>query len=76
MFETTQIGHVDRWSNLKGFGFICNHRDDSLIFVHYSGILGKGIKNLYPGEDVKFLIGEDERGKYAYNVQRMRNWRE
>lgn len=76
MLDITQTGHVNSWSNLRGFGFIVNDRDDSIIFVHYSGILGKGIKNLYPGEDVKFLIAEDERGRYAYNVQRMRNWRE
>ena len=74
MLDITQTGHVDRWSNLKGFGFICNHRDDSLIFVHYSGILGKGTKNLYPGEEVKFLIAEDYRGKYAYNVERLHSW--
>lgn len=42
----------------KGFGFIKPDGDDTDVFVHYSGILGRGIRNLYEGERVEFALGK------------------
>lgn len=61
-------GKVKWFNDAKGYGFIT--RDNGTdIFVHYSGILGKGFKSLREGESVDFDVVLGPKGNQAVNVQ-------
>lgn len=61
-------GKVKWFNDAKGYGFIT--RDNGTdIFVHYSGILGKGFKSLREGEPVDFEVVMGPKGNQAVNVQ-------
>jgi len=62
-------GKVKWWDNQKGLGFIAQEGGQD-VFVHYTGILGKGFKTLLEGEEVIFEIIASDRGPKAENVQR------
>lgn len=64
-------GIVKWFNDQKGFGFI-KKEDGSDIFVHYSGINGKGYKTLAEGDSVTFDIEEGDKGPAAKNVQKLR----
>lgn len=52
-----------KWFNAdKGFGFI-ERGNGNDVFVHYSGIAGKGYKSLEEGQNVDFDIIEGQRGE-------------
>jgi len=55
----------------KGFGFLQSERGEK-VFVHYSNIKGKDYRTLVTGEEVEFLIIEDERGLQAREVVRLK----
>jgi CspA family cold shock protein len=63
------ISKVKWWDEEKGFGFIFNptpgERD---IFVHHTGIIGKGRKSLHAGDLVQFDLTETPKGLQATNV--------
>lgn len=74
MFDSRNIhcGRVKSWSIINGFGFI--EPTDGLkiydengkkldIFVHFSCIKGYGVRNLYRGQEVKFICTPSDRGK-------------
>ena len=50
-----QIGCVDWFEDIKGYGIIKNNNDDE-FFVHYSAIKGKGYRSLIKGQKVEFSI--------------------
>ncbi len=57
-----------RWFNSeKGYGFITKDSGED-VFVHYSGIVGEGLRTLEENQKVSFSIGEGERGPIAQNV--------
>ena len=63
-------GTVKWFSQEKGFGFVT--RDDGTdIFVHHSGISGRGFKTLEQGEPVEFDVIEEPKGLKAANLVRM-----
>jgi CspA family cold shock protein len=63
-------GTVKWFSQEKGFGFVT--RDDGTdVFVHHSGITGRGFKTLEQGEPVEFDILEEPKGLKAQNVVRL-----
>ena len=64
-------GKVKWFDNKRGYGFIAQDMGKD-IFVHHSGILGKGYKTLYQGEWVTFEKVDSEKGPKALNVQRLR----
>lgn len=63
-------GTVKWFSQEKGFGFVT--RDDGTdIFVHHSGISGRGFKTLEQGEPVEFEVIEEPKGLKAANLVRL-----
>jgi CspA family cold shock protein len=62
-------GTVKWFDSKKGYGFIAGE-DGADVFVHYSGIVIDGYKELHEGETVSFDVDEDSKGKHAINVLR------
>lgn len=62
-------GTVKWFDKKKGFGFI--QRDDGQedMFVHHSGIDGKGFRMLEQGDRVEFKEAVGRKGPKAVNVQ-------
>jgi CspA family cold shock protein len=63
-------GTVKWFSQEKGFGFV-TREDGTDIFVHHSGISGRGFKTLEQGERVEFDILEEPKGLKAQNLVRL-----
>lgn len=62
-------GTVKWFSQEKGFGFV-TREDGTDIFVHHSGISGRGFKTLEQGEPVEFDVIEEPKGLKAANLVR------
>ena len=62
-----QQGHIKKWQDDKGFGFIEREAGDD-VFVHFSAIAEEGYKSLEEGQKVNFEIEEGQRGPQATNV--------
>ena len=60
-------GTVKWFSKQKGYGFISDESGKD-IFVHYSGIVMDGYKNLLEGQVVEFDLSDGEKGPQASNV--------
>ena len=59
-----------RWFNSKkGYGFIAKEDGGKDLFVHYSGIVMKGYKNLTQDDVVEFDVVEGPKGEQAGNVK-------
>ncbi len=63
-----QKGVVKWFNDAKGFGFIAPADNGKDIFVHFSGINGKGHKQLEQGQEVEFDVEQTEKGPAAKNV--------
>lgn len=60
---------VVKWFNdAKGYGFISPENGGKDVFVHFTGINGKGHKQLEEGQEVEFEIETGEKGPYAARV--------
>ncbi len=68
MARTT--GTVKWFSQEKGFGFIQQDGGPD-VFVHHTGIEGRGFKTLNEGERVEFDVIEEPKGLKAQNVTRV-----
>lgn len=62
-------GMVRWWSEERGHGFI-RGADGVDYFVHYTGVLGEGRRNLARDEDVEFEASSTFKGPRAINVLR------
>ncbi|MEJ5365620.1 MAG: cold shock domain-containing protein [Desulfosoma sp.] len=62
-------GQVKWFNEKKGFGFI-EAQGAGDVFVHYSGIEGRGFRTLTEGETVTFEISDTPKGPQAINVRR------
>jgi cold shock protein len=59
---------VVKWFNSsKGYGFIERESGED-VFVHYSGILGDGFRNLDEGQRVEFVVIQGAKGPQAEEV--------
>lgn len=64
-----EAGRVKWFDSRRGFGFITP--ENQLIqdlFVHYTGIAGKGYKSLVRGQSVHFEVSDGPKGLQAVNV--------
>jgi len=61
------IGTVKWFNDEKGYGFIAREGDRD-VFVHYRAIEMEGRKTLKEGQQVKFTIGEGQKGPQAEHV--------
>lgn len=58
-----------RWFNgTKGYGFIERASGED-VFVHYSGIIGDGYRNLLTDQMVEYEVIPTARGEQAINVR-------
>lgn len=60
-------GTVKWFNSERGYGFITDEKGND-IFVHWSGIVGDGYRELEEGQTVVYTIGENEKGPIATNV--------
>lgn len=61
-------GTVKAFSEIRGYGFISND-DGGEAFVHYTGIAGRGYRNLVKEQRVEYTIMETSRGSKAIDVE-------
>ena len=68
--ETKYTGTVVWFNAKKGYGFV--KPDDALeeidIFVHWSGLVMEGFKQLKPGEKVQYVVKDTPKGVVAVEV--------
>lgn len=60
-------GTVKWFNKEKGFGFITSEEGKD-YFVHFSGIVGEGFKNLEENQSVSFEVEEGAKGPIAVKV--------
>lgn len=64
-------GAVTWFNETKGYGFIREETGEE-FFVHHSAIQCEGFRTLAEGEVVEFEPVEDQKGKQAANVVKVR----
>ncbi len=60
-------GTVKWFNKEKGFGFITSEEGKD-YFVHFSGIVGEGFRNLEEAQSVTFEVEEGAKGPIAVKV--------
>lgn len=61
-------GDVKWFNRSKGYGFIKPDDGSKDVFVHFSAIVGEGVKDLKEGEKVQFEIVMNQKGPNAKDV--------
>ena len=62
-------GVVKWFDEKKGFGFINPDEGIGDVFVHFSGIAGRGYRSLEAGMRVEYEMGNSHQGPAATNVR-------
>ena len=71
MVENGRETGVVKWFNdKKGFGFISRSSGDD-VFVHHTAILSEGFRTLAEGDQVEFVIKQDQKGPAAVVVRKI-----
>ena len=64
-------GTVKFFNVAKGFGFIVTE-DGNEVFFHKSNVKDTGFRDvLWQGDNVRFELKEEQKGKRAYNIVRV-----
>ena len=63
MKEAVIKGSVVEWNDAKGYGFISASGSKQKVFIHYSAVKNKRRPRL--GDNVRFELGQDDRGRSA-----------
>lgn len=58
-----QTGKVKFFNSEKGFGFIMPDDGSKDVFVHVSAVQGSGLPTLMEGQQIRFSIEPDKKGK-------------
>jgi len=66
--EAVMTGKVKWFNSDKGYGFITLDNGGD-VFVHHTGIIMEGFKNLDEGQKVSFDVIDSTKGKKAINVK-------
>jgi len=61
-------GTVKWFNEDKGYGFITPEQPGKDVFVHFSGISGRGRRNLEEGQTVEYEVTQGQKGPQATNV--------
>jgi cold shock protein len=61
-------GTVKWFNSEKGYGFITPDEGGEDLFVHYSGIAGRGFRSLEEGTKVSYEATRGQKGMQAENV--------
>ena len=64
----TKTGTVKWFNNSKGYGFITPAEGGKDLFVHMSSIVMEGYKTLTDNQEVRYQVGDSDRGPVATNV--------
>lgn len=64
---STQTGKVKWFNDAKGYGFI-EKSDGTNVFVHYTGIQGRGHRSLRENQQVQYIEVQGQKGLQATEV--------
>ena len=64
-----QLGTVKWFNEKKGFGFITAADGSEDVFVHFSAIVGNGMRSLAEGQSVEYQRLERDNGIHAGAVR-------
>jgi cold shock protein len=62
-------GTVKFFNSERGFGFITPSTGEKDVFVHFSNVVGEGVRNLEDGQQVEFDLAQGQKGPEAQNVR-------
>jgi CspA family cold shock protein len=62
-----ESGVVKWFDEKKGYGFIARQAGGD-VFVHYSDITGQGFRTLKEGDNVEFVVKQNQKGQAATEV--------
>ena len=63
-------GTVKWFSQEKGYGFISPDDGGEDLFVHYTGVAGRGFRSLEEADRVSYEVTEGRKGLQATNVSK------
>lgn len=59
-----------KWFNAqKGYGFITQDNGGADVFIHFSGIDGKGYRSLEEGQAIEFEVEQGPKGPQAVKAK-------
>jgi len=61
-------GNVKWFDAKRGYGFITPDGGGPEVFVHHTAIIGKGYRNLFEGQKVRFELSNSDKGPKATDV--------
>lgn len=64
-----QMGTVNRFNKIKGYGFITQDTDETEVFVHFSEVEISGYKELKAGQRISYTLQSGDKGSYATHVK-------
>jgi cold shock CspA family protein len=65
-------GTVKWFDPKKGYGFIQPDEGRKDVFVHFSGIIADGFRQLEPDQRVRFEVEQTKKGQQAVEVEVIR----